>query len=93
MHTSKYLLPVPQVGSINFTAEEGKQYAKGDEMGYFAFGGSTTIALFQPDTMVYDEDLASNRCLGALSVRAVSMPVEPHACAISPRNPVPIDCA
>lgn len=48
------------VGSINFTAEVGKTYAKGDEMGYFAFGGSTTIALFQKDAVVIDADLLSN---------------------------------
>ena len=49
------------MGSIRFTAEVGKTYAKGDEMGYFAFGGSTTIALFHKDAVVYDPDIVSNR--------------------------------
>ncbi len=52
---------VLQVGSILFTAEEGKTYEKGDELGYFAFGGSTCIAIFQRDTVVVDEDIISNR--------------------------------
>lgn len=51
-----------QVGSINFTVEVGCTANKGDEMGYFAFGGSTTIALFQKDAVVIDADLISNRC-------------------------------
>ena len=52
---------VLQVGSILFTAKEGKTYEKGDELGYFAFGGSTCIAIFQRDTVVVDEDIISNR--------------------------------
>ena len=59
---------VDQVGSINFTAEVGSTYSKGDEMGYFAFGGSTTIALFQKDAVVIDADLVSNRCAGVPSL-------------------------
>eukprot|EP00873_Tetraselmis_striata_P036373 jgi/Tetstr1/456637/TSEL_043339.t1 len=56
------------VGSIVLTAEVGKTFAKGDEMGYFAFGGSTTIALFQGGRVAYDEDLLkhSNQSLETL---------------------------
>ena len=50
-----------QVGSILFTAEAGQSYQKGEELGYFAFGGSTCIALFQHDKVVVDEDIVSNR--------------------------------
>lgn len=50
-----------QVGSILFTAEAGQMYAKGDELGYFAFGGSTCIAVFQKDCVVVDEDIITNR--------------------------------
>ena len=50
-----------QVGSIVWTAEVGKTYKKGDGLGYFAFGGSTVIALFQEDSVALDEDLVSNR--------------------------------
>lgn len=50
-----------QVGSILFTAETGQAYQKGHELGYFAFGGSTCIALFQQDKVVVDEDIISNR--------------------------------
>jgi len=29
-------------------------------MGYFAFGGSTTLLLFPPGTVAFDEDLIAN---------------------------------
>jgi phosphatidylserine decarboxylase len=50
------------VGSIVFTAETGWSYRKGEEMGYFQFGGSTVVAVFQEGTVAFDEDLLSNRC-------------------------------
>lgn len=36
------------VGSIEFTAKAGDNLNKGDEMGYFAFGGSTLLLIFEP---------------------------------------------
>lgn len=38
------------VGSINLTALTGRPVAKGDEFGYFLFGGSDMILLFQEHT-------------------------------------------
>jgi phosphatidylserine decarboxylase len=32
----------------------------GEEMGYFAFGGSTILVLFQANRIVFDEDLQIN---------------------------------
>ena len=55
------LCTMVQVGSIQFTAEVGQRYEKGEELGYFAFGGSTCIAIFQKDAVVVDEDIVSNR--------------------------------
>ncbi|KAL0573319.1 phosphatidylserine decarboxylase [Marasmius crinis-equi] len=48
------------VGSIKTTVEEGQFIKRGDEFGYFAFGGSTIVALFEPGTVVWDDDLLSN---------------------------------
>ncbi|MCB1085271.1 MAG: phosphatidylserine decarboxylase [Chlamydiia bacterium] len=48
------------VGSIQQTYSPGKPYAKGDEKGYFEFGGSTTILLFQQSTIQFDEDLIAS---------------------------------
>ncbi|XP_020258958.1 phosphatidylserine decarboxylase proenzyme 2-like [Asparagus officinalis] len=48
------------VGSITFTREKGDYIHKGDEFGYFSFGGSTVICVFEKDAIQIDEDLISN---------------------------------
>ncbi|RWW65680.1 hypothetical protein BHE74_00026998 [Ensete ventricosum] len=48
------------VGSITFTKKEGDYVHKGDEFGYFSFGGSTVICVFEKDAIQIDEDLLSN---------------------------------
>lgn len=47
------------VGSILPTYQPGAPVAKGDEKGYFAFGGSCVITIFQPGRVRFDEDLIS----------------------------------
>ena len=42
------------VGSIHQTYAAGQAVAKGAEKGYFAFGGSSTILLFEPDRIEID---------------------------------------
>ncbi len=46
------------VGTIGQTFTPGKPVAKGDEKGYFAFGGSSTITLFEPGAIRLESDLA-----------------------------------
>jgi len=48
------------VGSIVFTAKTGQQVKHGEELGYFAFGGSTVLLLFKPGTIKFDADLLVN---------------------------------
>jgi len=45
------------VGSIVETFTPNKFYAKGDEKGYFEFGGSALILLFEPGRIQFDADL------------------------------------
>lgn len=45
------------VGSIKQTFIPNKPYEKGDEKGFFEFGGSCTILLFQPNKIQFDQDL------------------------------------
>jgi phosphatidylserine decarboxylase len=45
------------VGNIQQTYTEGEFYAKGEEKGYFAFGGSCLILLFEPGKIAFDQDL------------------------------------
>ncbi|MEE3368105.1 MAG: phosphatidylserine decarboxylase [Planctomycetota bacterium] len=45
------------VGSICQTYKTDSVVSKGDEKGYFRFGGSATIAIFAPGTVRFDDDL------------------------------------
>ena len=45
------------VGSIVLTTKAGQAVERMDEHGYFAFGGSTIVVLFEPGAIVFDEDL------------------------------------
>jgi len=47
------------VGSIKQTFTPGKPYSKGAEKGYFEFGGSAVILLFEKGTIRFDEDLVA----------------------------------
>ncbi len=48
------------VGSTVITRQAGEQVRRGEELGYFKFGGSTLLVLFEPDTMIFDDDLIDN---------------------------------
>jgi len=48
------------VGSIVLTVNEGDTVARGQEFGYFAFGGSTIVSIFKRGQVVWDEDLLVN---------------------------------
>lgn len=57
------------VGTIHQTFNHGLKFKKGDEKGYFSFGGSCIILLFEPGKIVFDEDLVRNSAQG-LETRA-----------------------
>jgi phosphatidylserine decarboxylase len=48
------------VGTIAQTFQPGAAVEKGAEKGYFAFGGSSTITIFEPGAVALEEDLASH---------------------------------
>ncbi|ABN64912.2 phosphatidylserine decarboxylase, partial [Scheffersomyces stipitis CBS 6054] len=48
------------VGSIVLTVGEGDAVKRGDEIGYFKFGGSTIILLFEKRFFKFDSDLVNN---------------------------------
>lgn len=48
------------VGSIRQTYQVGHPVAKGSEKGYFTFGGSSTITVFEPGRVQFSEDLVTN---------------------------------
>ena len=52
------------VGAIHQTYTAGAAVQKGDEMGYFSFGGSTIICLFEPGRVQLAADLLEQTSLG-----------------------------
>ncbi|GKU16124.1 unnamed protein product [Fusarium langsethiae] len=48
------------VGSTVITRNEGDKVQRAEELGYFKFGGSTILLLFEPARMVFDGDLVDN---------------------------------
>ena len=48
------------VGSIATTVEEGQMVNRTDELGYFAFGGSTIVCIFEKGALQWDVDLLDN---------------------------------
>ena len=51
------------VGTIIQSYTPNEKVKKGDEKGYFKFGGSTTILFFKKDTVVIDEDIINQTAL------------------------------
>lgn len=51
------------VGGIQQTYAAGSDVLKGAEKGYFRFGGSSTITLFEPGRIQFDDDLLENSAI------------------------------
>jgi phosphatidylserine decarboxylase len=50
------------VGSIIITCEQDQRVKRMDEIGYFAFGGSTIVLVVEPGGVSFDKDLLENSC-------------------------------
>lgn len=48
------------VGTTVLTKSVGDTVQRGDELGYFAFGGSTVVTLFEQNRLAFDDDLLDN---------------------------------
>ncbi|EPQ28676.1 uncharacterized protein PFL1_03979 [Pseudozyma flocculosa PF-1] len=48
------------VGSTVLTVSEGDRVQRGQEFGYFKFGGSTIVLVFESGRMVFDDDILDN---------------------------------
>ncbi|ELR04183.1 hypothetical protein GMDG_06605 [Pseudogymnoascus destructans 20631-21] len=48
------------VGSTVITRKKGETVKRAEELGYFKFGGSTLLVLFEPSAMRFDDDLVDN---------------------------------
>ncbi|KAH9466828.1 hypothetical protein Pst134EB_001882 [Puccinia striiformis f. sp. tritici] len=48
------------VGSINMSIKVNDQVRKGQDVGYFAFGGSTILTIVESEKIEWDDDLLTN---------------------------------
>lgn len=63
------------VGSIRQTFEPGHPVAKGAEKGFFAFGGSSTLTLFEPGRVALAGDLADASSRGVELYARIGTPM------------------
>ncbi|KAI4201670.1 MAG: hypothetical protein LQ346_002121 [Caloplaca aetnensis] len=66
------------VGSTVITRKEGERVSRAEELGYFKFGGSTILLLFEPGTMRFDEDLTDNSSAAVETLVRVGMSIGHH---------------
>ncbi len=57
------------VGRISQTYIPEKKYNKGDEMGYFSFGGSTVVVIFPKDYMTVNPTLQQQLLHGSVPIK------------------------
>jgi phosphatidylserine decarboxylase len=60
------------VGSTVITRQAGENVKRAEELGYFKFGGSTILLLFEEGAMKFDDDLVDNSN-GALETLVLSL--------------------
>ncbi|KAI4225839.1 MAG: hypothetical protein LQ349_006981 [Xanthoria aureola] len=66
------------VGSTVITRKEGERVGRAEELGYFQFGGSTVLLLFEPGRMVFDEDMTDNSSGAVETLVRVGMSIGHH---------------
>lgn len=53
---------ITEISSITFTCNVGDHVDKGDELGYFSYGGSTLAVIFEPNTLLAFMPLQGGDC-------------------------------
>ena len=54
---AQFIVGATCVGSATFTFSQNQRVKKGDELGYFSFGGSSVLTLFEKDRLRISEDV------------------------------------
>jgi phosphatidylserine decarboxylase len=57
-NVAQFLIGATCVGSVHLTAKKDSLVAKGQEYGYFSFGGSCVITVFPPNTITFTKQIA-----------------------------------
>ncbi|KAL5606086.1 hypothetical protein BROUX41_006144 [Berkeleyomyces rouxiae] len=63
------------VGSTVITRKAGEEVKRGEELGYFKFGGSTLLCLFEPGKIQFDDDLSDNSATALETLVRVGMSI------------------
>jgi len=66
------------VGSTVITAKTGSKLSRTQELGYFKFGGSTLVVLFQPGKLKFDDDVVGNSKSSLETLMRVGMSIGHH---------------
>lgn len=66
------------VGSTVITRKSGDNVRRAEELGYFKFGGSTLLVLFEPGAMRFDDDLVDNSNSALETLIRVGMSIGHH---------------
>jgi len=66
------------VGSTVITRKKGEHVKRAEELGYFKFGGSTLLVLFEPAKLEWDSDLVENSSTALETLIRVGMSVGHH---------------
>ncbi|RAL59411.1 hypothetical protein DID88_006785 [Monilinia fructigena] len=66
------------VGSTVITRKAGENVKRAEELGYFKFGGSTILLLFEEGAMKYDDDLVGNSSQALETLIRVGMSIGHH---------------
>ncbi|MCJ1419287.1 phosphatidylserine decarboxylase [Xylographa parallela] len=66
------------VGSTIITRKAGDRVGRAEELGYFKFGGSTLLLLFEPGAMKFDDDLTENSKAAVETLLRVGMSIGHH---------------
>ena len=61
---AQFLVGATCVGSVTFTANLPREVKKGEEFGYFSFGASTVLTLFEEGKVALSEDLLKSSSQG-----------------------------
>lgn len=81
------------VGSTVITRKTGERVRRAEELGYFKFGGSTLLLLFEPGVVHFDHDMVNNSNTALETLIRVGMSIghspgtEPHKPDMQKTNP------
>ncbi|KKY20826.1 putative phosphatidylserine decarboxylase [Phaeomoniella chlamydospora] len=74
------------VGSTVITRKPGENLKRAEELGYFKFGGSTVLSLFEPGRVQFDDDLIENSSGALETLIRVGMSIGHHP-SVPPHKP------